>query len=138
MKLEDKTVKRCFIEVDLTVSDFDIEWIEDRVGVKWDSFFQTTVTDAARLQPATWKAIKEYDEIWYNSSFIGESGRLLMEMIEMAVNANLKNKKVINLHDSDTQITGKAVDLILKLQEENNIQFIFSNSENFPLGEPNF
>jgi hypothetical protein len=106
--------------------------------LKWDEFFQTTVTDAARLKAATWKAIKEHDEIWYSSSFIGDSGRLLMEMVEMAINANIKNKKVINLHDSNTQITGKAVDLILKLKDENNIEFIFSNSENFPLGQPDF
>jgi hypothetical protein len=129
-------MKRCFIEVDLTVDDFDIDWIEDRIDRKWDEFFNETITDAARLMPATWNAIKKHDEIWYNSSFIGPSGNLLMEMLEMAIKSHLKDKKVINLHDSNTQIKGAAVDLINKLSKENNIQFIFRDSDDYPLGDP--
>lgn len=131
-------MKRCFIEVDPKVDEFDVEWIEDRIDCKWDEFFNITVTDANRLKPATWKAIKESDEIWYNSSFIGRSGELLIEMLEMGVNSGLINKKVINLHDSKTQAHSMAIDLMNKLSAENNIQFLFSDSPNYPLGLPDY
>jgi hypothetical protein len=93
------------------------------------TFFDTIITDAYENKVKVWDAIIQCDEIWVDSSYVGDSGRLLVKMLDNADKFHIKDKKLINMNDySDVcwHIPEDAKVLIKRLKS-NNIEFIYAD-----------
>lgn len=130
--------KRCLIENELTI---DTGWCGQFERFKNDllpneemeDFFNIIIVDASGHKVETLHAIMNSDEIWIDSSFVGESGRLLVMMLDKAVELDIKNKTIINMREfSDVawHLPEEARPLIKSLKEKGN-KFIYSDSKDY-------
>lgn len=100
---------------------------------KMEDFFKTIVTDAYINKIEVWQAIINNDEIWVDSCYIGDSGRLLVQMLDNADKFGIRDKTVINMNywsDVAWHIPEDAKVLIKRL-EINNIQFIYADDDEY-------
>jgi len=127
-------MKRALIELDGRIDDGFCGqysfWKEKYLpNDSMDSFFTTIVTDAYERKMEVWQAILDNDEIWVDSSYIGDSGRLLVKMLDSADKFKLSNKVLINMNnwvDVAWHIPDDAKILIKRL-EANNIKFVYAD-----------
>lgn len=126
-------MKAVFIENDFEIEADDKEYMEGDLNFSFDQFFDKVVVDAARLKPQVWMAIKEYNYIFLNTAFIGDSSYLLEEMAEMALRKKIKDKVILNFRTSDAKLflSERAYRLLHILIHRNNVKYLSSDSEEF-------
>lgn len=122
------TIKRCFIENDFELDDYDIEYFQQKTGNDVKDIFNI-IGNAFENKEKTWNAILAHDEIWLSSSFVGDSGELFSQMLKSAIKAKLKNKTIINIRNfSDVawHLTEEHREMMRKLYK-NKVRFIFKD-----------
>lgn len=96
-------------------------------------FFGRIITDASDRPIDVWEAILWADEIWIDSSFIGDSERLLNKMLTTAIENSIKNKTVINMrerNDVGWHISEETA-LLIQAAKKQGIDFIYSDSKDY-------
>lgn len=73
-------VKRCFIEIDNHIDDFDKDAFEDATGKVFDQSFSSIVCNAWLNPMEVFEAICNHSEIWISTVFIGRSAILLKQI----------------------------------------------------------
>lgn len=98
-------------------------------NMEMSDFFDTIITDAYDNKLAVWQAILDSDEIWIDSSWIGDSGRLLVKMLDNADKFKISNKTVINMRDY-TRTSWHLPDdarVLIDRVKVNNVVFVYSD-----------
>lgn len=127
-------IKRCFIENDFELDEFDCEDFLESTGKSINLIFSSIVGNASENKQKVWEAIQAHDEIWVSTSFVGNSGILLTEMLLLAQHKNIKNKTLINIRNfSDVawHIDKVQKELMSTLAKKNVIKFIFRDNKEF-------
>lgn len=121
-------LKKCFIENDFEIDDFDAEYFKEKTGKNHKRIFNKIITEAHEKPKEVFKAIQKHDEIWVSTSFVGESGDMLTAMLKLTIDGNIKNKTIVNLReykDVAWHLTEEQITMIRKVQSKNKIKFIF-------------
>lgn len=118
--------KRAFIENDHKIGGIEKSLCQMLTHEHWDTAFECILSRAAQKPQLIWQIILAYNEIYISSRLSGESGNLLLEMIQKAIENGVRNKKIINLARK------RDVEKILTLEMEHqlaiqNIIFYFAD-----------
>lgn len=132
-------MKRALIELDpeIEVDGFGqyVHFKEKYLqGKEMSDFFDLMITDAFDKKLDVWEAVLTCDEIWVDSSYIGNSGRLLTQMLQMALENGIKDKKLINMNkytDVMWHIADDQRELIRALSTQNNIDFVYADEPEY-------
>ena len=99
-KIIDKKRKRVFIE-----NDSECVWdedekkeIEEDMGMTFEKAFPLFIGDATERSEEVLKAIQECDDIFVETSYVGDSADLLNKMLEACVRLKIKGKRIFNFH----------------------------------------
>lgn len=127
-------IKRCFIENDFELDEFDCEDFLESTGKSIDLIFSSIVGNASDNKKKVLEAILAHDEIWVSTSFLGDSGTLLTEMLLLAQHKNIKNKTLINIRnysDAVWHLDNIQKELMATLAKKNVIKFVFRDDKAF-------
>jgi len=130
--------KRCLIELDGSINTGfcgQYQFWKDKYlpNKTMKSFFNIIITEAYDNKLKVWDAIVASKEIWVDSSYVGDSGRLLVQMLDNADKFKLRDKVLINMNEySDVcwHLPEDAKVLIQRLKT-NNIKFIYADSREY-------
>lgn len=132
--------KTCFIENDSEIDKYEegyilgsIELATGREDLVFDQLFDITITEASQRQKEVWDSILKSDYIFIDTAFIGDSGRLLEEMCEMALVKKIGNKSIVNFRNSDTHLfmTERGINMLQTLKERHNVQYVAKDTPEF-------
>lgn len=118
--------KRVFIE-----NDFKCEWNEDEllefendVNMKFNTFFHLFIGEANNKKEIVLDAILNHDDIYVDTSYVGNSGDLFNEMMNACLNLNIKGKRIFNFRPVKyLHMDGIDKDLYSKVAKNNLFYF---------------
>ena len=128
-------MKRALIENDSYLSDQYDDFIE-KYNLKEDltDFFDVIVLDASDNGAAAIQAVVGCDEIWCDTCFVSSAMDVLKTLLHYAIQKGIKDKVIINMtpfSDVAWFLDDEAKELIYKVKQENNIQFIYSDKAEY-------
>lgn len=119
-----ENMKRVLIEIGSKLSNYT-----EQIIIRDCKFFDKVIIHANSVPLDVLEAIMAHDEIWIDTFFIGDSGRLLDVMILKAIELEIKNKTIINVNDY-TKVMWHLTDTY-----NNNFDALTKNNINFIYGD---
>ncbi len=126
IKLSDiakKDRKRVFIENDLDWDfrdDDEVEELEQDFGLTIKELFPLFIGEASEKVDVVLKAIIENDDIFIQTSFVGNSSQLFNKMLQACVELKIKGKRIFNFLPSKyLTMDGVSAELYWKVAKDN-------------------